>query len=306
MHLPLFDPTHAQTGSDRERFGALAARKRIVYLSGAVRPACLGQQFDLGVLRTPEMGNKINLEGVIWAADNGLYAGPGQPPRTFRFDRFERLFTSIDAHHLDGCLFAAVPDMPYDADETLRRFEQWYPAFSELGDATTRIPLALVAQNGMEFMLDALPWDQFQVLFLGGDDQWKDGSAGAGRLVAEAKRRGKWVHCGRVNTWTRFKIAHQFGCDSMDGTTLKYGPDINTPILQRWLKRLNPEPTRALAYAPLGAANPSPMRLVVAHTVAERAYACDRAPGNRFAWRGERRCLHCAWRLIPVEWSSDA
>jgi hypothetical protein len=49
----------------------------------------------------------------------------------------------------------------------------------------------------------------------------------AHRLGAETKRRGKWLHMGRVNSARRFAIAELMGCDSVDGTYLTYGPDTN-------------------------------------------------------------------------------
>ena len=36
--------------------------------------------------------------------------------------------------------------------------------------------------------------------------------------MAEAKRRRKWVHMGRVNSERRIRYAASIGCDSIDGT----------------------------------------------------------------------------------------
>ena len=36
----------------------------------------------------------------------------------------------------------------------------------------------------------------------------------------EARRRGKWVHMGRVNGLRRLRIALDFGVDTVDGTSL--------------------------------------------------------------------------------------
>jgi hypothetical protein len=38
--------------------------------------------------------------------------------------------------------------------------------------------------------------------------------------VRDARRRGKWVHMGRVNGLRRLRIALDFGVDSVDGTFL--------------------------------------------------------------------------------------
>ena len=66
---------------------------------------------------------------------------------------------------------------------------------------------------------DSIPWDEFDCLFIGGQDDFKEG-----RLVRdacrEARRRHKWVHMGRVNGLRRMRIALDFGVDSVDGTYL--------------------------------------------------------------------------------------
>jgi hypothetical protein len=91
---------------------------------------------------------------------------------------------------------------------------------------------ALVGQDGMEHL--DVPWDEFDCLFVGGSTEWKLG-AGAEILIREAKRRGKWVHIGRVNSRKRYlKFADL--ADSCDGTYLTFGPDVNLPKLLRWLE----------------------------------------------------------------------
>lgn len=55
------------------------------------------------------------------------------------------------------------------------------------------------------------------------------------RLVAAAKRRGKHVHMGRVNSRRRWSYAEHIGCDSVDGTFLAFGPDANLPRLTGWI-----------------------------------------------------------------------
>jgi EAL domain-containing protein (putative c-di-GMP-specific phosphodiesterase class I) len=97
-------------------------------------------------------------------------------------------------------------------------------------------PAALAAQNGLEHL--PVPWNEFDVLFLGGDTDWKIGQH-ARRLTAEAKARGKSVHMGRVNSRRRLQIAAHMGCDSADGTYLAHAPDQNLPRLLDWLKELS-------------------------------------------------------------------
>jgi hypothetical protein len=73
------------------------------------------------------------------------------------------------------------------------------------------------------------------VLFLGGTTEWKLGDT-ARRITEHAKRRDVWVHMGRVNSQRRFDVARRWGCDSVDGTYLTFGPDVNLPRLLGWLE----------------------------------------------------------------------
>ncbi len=93
--------------------------------------------------------------------------------------------------------------------------------------------VAFVAQDGQESL--PVPWDEFDALFIGGSTEWKLGPH-AREIAAEAKRRGKWLHMGRVNSERRFKYAAAIGCDSADGTYLTFGPDVNLPKLLSWTR----------------------------------------------------------------------
>jgi hypothetical protein len=61
---------------------------------------------------------------------------------------------------------------------------------------------------------------------IGGSTSWKLGPAAAS-LAAQARRLGKWVHMGRVNSLKRLRYAASIGCDSADGTYLAFGPERN-------------------------------------------------------------------------------
>jgi hypothetical protein len=95
-----------------------------------------------------------------------------------------------------------------------------------------------VAQDGWQD--ETTPWDEFDVLFVGGSTEFKLG-LGA-HAIAAAQARRKWVHMGRVNSYKRLRVAAALGCDSADGTFLKFGPDVNEPRLLRWLAQLKAEP----------------------------------------------------------------
>jgi hypothetical protein len=179
----------------------------------------------IGMIATPAAGNAVEA-GVDWVADNGCFNATSYPgDAAYLRWLTERL--SFVAH----CGFAVAPDVLCDAAATLERSAPMMRKIRTLG-----YPVALVAQNGLEHM--AVPWDEFDVLFLGGDTAWKLGT-GARDLTAQARRRGKRVHCGRINSHRRLAYAHQIGCQSADGTYLAFGPDVNLPKLLRWLRVVN-------------------------------------------------------------------
>lgn len=171
----------------------------------------------LGYLDTPAQGNR-RPAGVVWAADNGCF-GKGYPGD----DAWLAWLAGMDPA---SCLFATAPDVVGDAKATLARSTPFLPRIRALG-----YPAALVAQDGLEDL--TIPWDEFDVLFVGGSTEWKLGRH-ARAIVREAKRRGKHVHMGRVNSARRYRYAEAIGCDSADGTFLTFGPDVNLPRLLAW------------------------------------------------------------------------
>jgi hypothetical protein len=224
---------------------------------------------ELGCILTPRQGNKLP-PGTLWCADNGCGPGAAGPPGS-GFPGNEAylhwLARMVEQEGADPCdpdqsglLFAVAPDVVGDSAATLERERVWHMLGwmrHELG-----VPVAFVGQNGQEHR--PVPWDDFDVLFLGGspecvpcgyvkpwDDgrehcpfchrqlrEWKLGTA-ARALVAEAKRRGKRAHMGRVNSLQRVRYANAIGCDSADGTYLKKAPDKNLPRLLGWLRDIH-------------------------------------------------------------------
>jgi len=162
---------------------------------------------NLGRLVTPRHFCSLHEHGAWpWAADNDCFQG--LDPHAY--------FAMLDA--LVGmpgrCLFVTVPDVVADARATANLFEVWWGAVARRG-----LPAALVAQDGLEYLQRWLPmvWPRIDALFIGGSTEWKLGSS-AEALAAEAKRRGKWIHMGRVNSARRIRYAASIGCDSVDGT----------------------------------------------------------------------------------------
>jgi hypothetical protein len=199
-----------------------------MFLSGAINGTVLANpRPDLGLMIQPGMGNGVApLQFWSWAADNGCFAqGEGFVPG----DWLEWL-ASVRRYR-ERCLFAVAPDVIGDAEATLARSLPYLATIRQFGFRS-----AFVTQNGCR--ADLVPWEQLDCLFVGGDDTWKLSEASWG-LCAEAKRRGTWVHMGRVNSFRRLKSCAISGLDSADGTYLKFGPDANWSTLIGWLDALN-------------------------------------------------------------------
>lgn len=171
---------------------------------------------NLGRLIQPRHTARIEdtaAAGIPWAADNDCFQG-------LDVDAFYTMLDRITG--LPGCLFVACPDVVGDHEATMELFHKWAPGLARRG-----LPIAFVLQNGAT--IDGVPWRDLAAVFVGGDDEFKM-SVRAASLVAEAKRRGLWVHMGRVNTWKRTKYAASIGCDSVDGTR-------NSMFVDTWLER---------------------------------------------------------------------
>jgi hypothetical protein len=192
----------------------------LLYLANASSPRVREAMLSglLGQMVTPAEGRKP-LSGVPFGADNGSF-GKGYPGDV-------EWFAWLDSLPREGCLFAVAPDVVADAEATLARSLPWLPRIRTLG-----FPPAFVAQDGIEDT--QIPWDQFDVLFIGGSTSFKLSPATA-RLSRSAKDRGKRVHMGRVNSGRRKAIAELCECDSVDGTFLAFGPDTNLPRLLKWM-----------------------------------------------------------------------
>ena len=188
----------------------------MLYLSGVLRP-------DMPSMVTPRMGQKPSA-GLPWAADNGRFSAP----QNYTDERYLAWLAKMP---VDSCLFATAPDVVGDAEATLALSLPMLPRIRALG-----YPAALVAQDGLTS--EMVPWDDIDALFTGGTTAWKL-SESAFELAAEAKRRGKWTHMGRVNSWRRFRAAAAAGYDSADGTVLRF--DTKRPV-HEWSDRAKSRP----------------------------------------------------------------
>jgi hypothetical protein len=202
----------------------------VIYLSGAVLPELVGRP-GVGFMLTMNKGNKVPEVGP-WAADSGLFSQQGA--RVFDLDRYVRWLWER-REDAGRCLFATAPDVVGDAAATWRRSAHVLPCIRALG-----FPAALVAQDGIE--PEGIDWEAFDVLFVGGTT-WFKLAEPTYELVAEAKRRGKHAHMGRVNGGTRFRAARLSAYDSVDGTILAKGPTVNWPRVAKWLREVEVQPT---------------------------------------------------------------
>lgn len=172
-----------------------------------------------GHIFTPAEWMPIVEDGRSWAVDNGVFT------RGFIQSEFFGFLARM-SDYKTACLFVVVPDIVGNALATMDSYRQWAWKIKGLG-----WPVAFVAQDGQEHH-DFPP--EYDALFIGGTTQWKMGS-GAVRCIDKAKKDGKWVHVGRVNTQRRIAYFQQLNVDSVDGTCLAYGPEVNRWRLEKQL-----------------------------------------------------------------------
>jgi hypothetical protein len=223
--------------------------RKVQYLSGASGrelQAAVAEGLEVGLLVQPKSNHERHIAAHRdWAADNGKFTTTDTP---FDPDQFRSMLRRPELMTArESCLFVVAPDelevLPDgtvigDAVGTLAAFTAWAREIQGLG-----YPVALVAQDGLELMLDQVEWDLVDVLFLGGSTEWKEGP-GAHHCARIAKAEGKRVHMGRVNSGRRLAIAARFGCDTADGTFLGYGPSRNIPRMLRWPNLLKEGPVQ--------------------------------------------------------------
>lgn len=159
---------------------------------------------------------QVRNDNASWMLDNGAFQKKG-----FILDDWIKRITNL-LPYLDTCIGVVTPDVVGDYKATLERFYLYRNTIKELG-----YPVAFVTQDGLTSR--ETPWDKFEVLFIGGSDKHKLGKE-ASLLIMEAKDRGKWVHVGRVNSYSR--VLKFWMADSWDGTHLSFEPRAQTKIAQ--------------------------------------------------------------------------
>jgi hypothetical protein len=202
----------------------------ILLVSGATRD--VAKHPTCGVLVSPRNRNSITSiadSGRSWAADNDAFKAWDQ-------ERFETMLEAIGRVDRSRLLWIACPDVVADAGATIERWDEWFPRIDGLG-----LPAAFIGQDNLEDMTDRIPWNQMAAFFIGGSDEWKL-SAAAENLAREAKKRGKWLHGGRVNSSKRTRHMMEIGADSMDGGGFSTWPK-NISKGLRWIKKHRERPS---------------------------------------------------------------
>lgn len=149
--------------------------------------------------------------GCPWMLDNGAFTG---------FDE-SRFFQQLGKYvkYSGTCIGVVVPDKPFNWPLTLEMFQRYHEPIRANG-----FPVALATQNGAD--PKHIPWSDVDVLFIGGDHEHKRSEAHW--LAWHAKKHGKWVHVGRVQSGRRI-MQHFQWADSADGTTHKHHPTQQDP-----------------------------------------------------------------------------
>lgn len=210
----------------------------MIYLTGSSNNRLKLRANDLGIGLMTQPDSAYSWTNHVpyynsWAADNGCYA---------RGDKFDstRWLRWLDKAPRKGCLFATVPDVVADAIATLTRARPYLTQVREMG-----FPVGFVAQDGINDI--QVPWDDIDALFIGGTTGFK--YSGACRAIIKvAKKKGKWTHVGRVNSYGRLCYCFGMGVDSVDGNDLAFGPDQNLTKLTQWLKKIH-QPRTLFAWA---------------------------------------------------------
>ena len=203
----------------------------MIYLSQIGQALMRERHPLLGVLVTPDSSRRV-LPGLTWASDNGCFSRGD----SFDLGRYLR-WLGRPCGDLDRCLFAVAPDVVGDAAATLARSLPVLPQIRDLGYRA-----AYVAQDG--FDPSVVPWDALDALFVGGTTAWKRSEAGGYAAIRDGKRRGKWIHVGRVNGGPFLRNLASAGADSADGTQLTRAN--MWPRTRGWLDGLTRQPTLPL------------------------------------------------------------
>lgn len=182
---------------------------RTGYLAGRF-PGKVGHLFSPGAERGP-------YEFMPYALDNGAFSQGANWSE-------EGWLALLAWARLSGQrpLWALVPDTVGDRDDTLRKWDKYYPALKPYG-----WPLGFAVQDGMT------PGDvpsEASIVFVGGNTDWKWNTL---TTWCDAFPR---VHVGRVNSYHRLWLCHDAGAESIDGTGWLRGDQIQYRGLMAYME----------------------------------------------------------------------
>ena len=237
------DPTLAGVKLQRNQYGKGGSTN---FLSGQWTPslaAVAGNRMEeygysnIGLIIQPFTYNYLRTErlkvfdGI--GIDNGMFTKAGQ--QNFSWDKYEKMVKIALAQEKRGVLaklhFFTIPDEPFNWLKTMEKFKESRAVVQKLRGLGA--PVAVVTQNGAN--INNVPWDDIDVIFIGGNDNYKVGPESEA-ITKEAQKRGKGVHMGRVNGLKRLNTASEWGVDTADGTYLMHelGKSLHD------IERLNP------------------------------------------------------------------
>lgn len=178
----------------------------MLYLSGTYSQILpqYRDQFGYMLNVNQQIGGELEAMQYPWMLDNGAFS------QAWRYEVWYERLAKLAAFNAN-CIAAVVPDVILDARVTLTRWFEYAPLVKALG-----YKAAFATQNGCT--VDMIPWSEIDVLFIGGSDEHRKRECWP--LIDEAKRRGLWVHVGRVNSAAN--IMRYCKCDSVDGTTFRF------------------------------------------------------------------------------------
>ncbi len=166
--------------------------------------------------------------GVAFALDNDAFSCFTNGEK-FDFEAWNKFLKKVSDSDLDP-LWAVVPDVVGNAEETIRQWSMWSPVIMEYG-----WPTALAVQDGMT--MEDVEYCHPDVVFVGGTTEWKWNTA------HEWCRDFPRVHVGRVRS-RRLPYCAQIGAESCDGTGWFRESTKGRPArqLEAWLEDQRPHP----------------------------------------------------------------
>jgi len=149
--------------------------------------------------RTPLTGYRINKK-VPYILDNGCFS---------EFKKNKWISFCLQGMKDEHCLFIVAPDVVGNHTLTRSRFDYWYNEFEHN-------KWGFVLQDGL--IIKDIPWDKISAVFVGGTTKFKY-SLLCWKALELAKKKGKHIHIGRVNTPKRIVYFHGMA-DTIDGSGL--------------------------------------------------------------------------------------